>query len=82
VGSGAPPGDETDGESVEPNQQAVDVRRFVNAAARLMIAGQNGLPTVQKWRRGGKQTVVVQYVDVSDGGQAWLPDQVNANQHD
>jgi hypothetical protein len=52
------------------SQEAADAARYVNAAARLLVAGQNGLLTLQRWRSGGKQTVIVQRVNVSEGGQA------------
>lgn len=41
-----------------------------NAAARLMDASQKAMLTFHRLRTGGKQTVVVQHVQVSDGGQA------------
>ncbi len=44
--------------------------RLGNAAARMMQVYQEALLTLQKFRSGGKQTVVVQYVQVTDGGQA------------
>jgi hypothetical protein len=47
------------------------------AAARMMQVYQEGLLTLQKLRTGGKQTVVVQHVQVSEGGrwlrEAWNP---------
>jgi hypothetical protein len=48
----------------------VESARLSNAAARMMQVFQEGLLTLQKIRTGGKQTVVVQHVQVSDGGQA------------
>jgi hypothetical protein len=48
----------------------VEMARLSNAAARMMQVFQEGLLTLQKIRTGGKQTVVVQHVQVSDGGQA------------
>ncbi len=36
----------------------------------MMQVFQEGLLTLQRIRTGGKQTVVVQHVQVSDGGQA------------
>ena len=44
--------------------------RLLNAGARLMKAFQDGLLVLNKVRTGGKQTVLVQHVQVSDGGQA------------
>jgi len=48
----------------------VEMARLSNASARMMQVYQEGLLTLQKIRTGGKQTVVVQHVQVSDGGQA------------
>ncbi len=48
----------------------VEVARLSNAAARMMQMYQEGLLTLQKLRTGGKQTVLVQHVQVSEGGQA------------
>ncbi len=42
----------------------------LNVAARCMTIFQQGLLTFQKVRRGGQQHIRVQYVSVSDGGQA------------
>ena len=44
--------------------------QVVSSVARLMQAFQHGLLTWQKIRTGGKQTVVVQRVQVSQGSQA------------
>ena len=48
----------------------VEIARLTNASARQMDAYQKAMLTIQKIRCGGKQTVVVQYVTVKDGGQA------------
>jgi hypothetical protein len=48
----------------------VEMARLSNAAARMMQVFQEGLLALQKLRSGGKQTVVVQHVQVSEGGQA------------
>jgi hypothetical protein len=48
----------------------VELARLTNASARMMQAYQEGLLALHKVRSGGKQTVVVQHVHVSDGGQA------------
>jgi len=66
--------------ALETHHQPADVARFLNAAARLMIAGQGAVLTLQKIRTGGKQTVVVQHVRVSEGGQAVIAGNMNANQ--
>jgi hypothetical protein len=49
---------------------AVEAARNANAAARLMTTFQNGMLTLDRVRRGGKQTVTVQHMTVKDGGQA------------
>ena len=48
----------------------VEVARLSNATARMMQVYQEGLLTLHRIRTGGRQTVVVQHVQVSDGGQA------------
>ncbi len=47
-----------------------DVVRYVNAAARLMDVYQTGLLTLLKLKTNGQQRVVVQYVNVQEGGKA------------
>ena len=42
----------------------------LNAAARFMGIYQQGLLTLCKLRQNGQQRIMVQYVNVSDGGQA------------
>jgi hypothetical protein len=59
-------------EQSEPVEQA----RLANVSARFMRAYQEGLLTLHKIRRGGKQTVVVQHVNVSEGGQAVVAGQM------
>jgi hypothetical protein len=46
------------------------IASLCNAAARLMDASQKAMLTFHRLRTGGRQTVVVQHVQVSDGGQA------------
>jgi hypothetical protein len=48
----------------------VERARLTNAAARLFEVAQAGCLTLQRLKTGGKQTVVVQHVSVSEGGQA------------
>ena len=57
----------------------VEVARLSNAAARMMQVYQEGLLTLNRIRTGGRQTVVVQHVRVSDGGQAVVAGNVNGN---
>lgn len=56
----------------------VEVARLSNAAARMMQIFQEGLLVLQKLRTGGKQTVVVRHVQVSDGGQAVIAGNVKS----
>jgi hypothetical protein len=61
--------------AAEPGQQYwrehnVEACRLGNVAARLMSSFNEGAGTLAKLRTGGKQTVVVQHVRVSEGGQA------------
>ena len=49
-----------------PNEET----KRLNAAARLMSVYQQGLLTLKKLRQGGQQKITVQYVNVSEGGQA------------
>jgi hypothetical protein len=44
--------------------------RLATAMARIMSAHQEGALALQKLRSGGRQTVVVQHVEVAEGGQA------------
>jgi hypothetical protein len=48
----------------------VEAARLTNAGARLMQVYQEGLLSLRKFRSGGQQKIVVQHVQVSDGGQA------------
>jgi hypothetical protein len=59
-------------EALEPTVRAhaVEASRLAHAAARMMSAFQDGMLALAKYRSGGRQTVVVQHVDVRDGGQA------------
>ena len=53
--------------------------RYTNAAVRLFQCYQEGAMALLKLKAGGKQTVVVQHVHVSDGGQAVIAGQVTKN---
>jgi len=54
----------------------VEHARLTNAGARMMQVYQEGLLALQRLRTGGKQTVVVQHVRVSHGGQAVVAGQL------
>jgi hypothetical protein len=57
--------------SVHPNSHDASAHtKRLNAAARCMRAYQQGLETLRKLRQGGQQRIMVQYVNVSEGGQA------------
>jgi hypothetical protein len=48
----------------------VEAARLSNAAARMMQVYQDAFLALQKIRSGGKQTLVVQHLQVTNGGQA------------
>ncbi len=48
----------------------VDQTRFMNISARMMEAFQRAALTLQRLRSGGNQKIVVQHVNVGQGGQA------------
>ena len=62
-----------------PERQAacVEATRMAGAFAKLTGSFQAGMQTLQRVRSGGRQTVVVQYNTVSEGGQAVI----GAQQH-
>jgi hypothetical protein len=66
--------------SLNASLPPVEVARLSNAAARMMQMYQEGLLTLQKLRTGGKQTVLVQHVQVSEGGQAVIAGSVASGQ--
>jgi len=51
-------------------QNVGDRARLLNLAVRMMETFQKGLLTLQRIRSNGEQRIVIQYVNVSDGGQA------------
>jgi hypothetical protein len=53
----------------------IEIARLSNAAARLMQAFQQGVSVFTKVRSGGTQTIVVQHVQVNQGGQAVIAGQ-------
>jgi hypothetical protein len=55
---------------------SIEAGRMFNASARMMESFQHGLATLQKVRSGGRQVVMVQHIDVGDGGQAMVAGQV------
>jgi hypothetical protein len=56
-----------------------EIARISNAAARLMQVCQEALLTIHRIRAGGRQTVLVQHVQLSGGGKAVVAGNVNGN---
>ena len=61
---------------------AIEGARAANTSAKLMDVYQKGILALSKVRTGGKQTVTVQHVNVSDGGQAVVTGDLNAGVKD
>jgi hypothetical protein len=59
----------------------VEMARLTNAAARMMDSYQSAFLSLQKIRTGGTQTVVVQHVQVSEGGQAVIAGSMKSGGH-
>ena len=57
----------TQGTAMRPKLEAA---RMANTAARLMEGTARAALTLDRLKNGNRQTVVVQYVTVADGGQA------------
>jgi hypothetical protein len=57
-------------------QLSIEAGRLLNASARMMDSFQHGMLTLTRVRSGGQQTVVVQHVNVGDGGKAMVAGQV------
>jgi hypothetical protein len=57
-------------------QNTVEKARLINASARMMKSFQDGLLCLNRIRTGGTQRVIVQHVQVNDGGQAVVAGQV------
>ena len=60
----------------------LSANRLFGTATRLMVACQGAAETIQKLRTGGKQTVVVQHVQVADGGRAVVAGSVSRGRID
>ena len=54
----------------EKREATAEICRLTNAGARIMQSYQQGLAVLAKVRNGGRQTVVVQHLQINDGGQA------------
>jgi hypothetical protein len=53
-----------------------EAARLVNVSGRMMETSQRAMMTLHRLRNSGRQTVVVQHVHVSDGGQAVVAGQM------
>ena len=56
---------------------SVEKARLLNSAARMMKVFQDALLALNRIRTGGTQRVIVQHVQVNDGGQAVVAGEVN-----
>ena len=56
----------------------VEAARLTNAGARLMQVYTEGLLALKKFRSGGQQKIVVQHIQVADGGQAVIAGSMKA----
>jgi hypothetical protein len=63
----------------ERSDNPTDQTRLINSATRLLKCYQDGLMALHKIRSGNRQTMVVQHVNVSDGGQAVVTGDVGAH---
>ena len=59
-------------------RDTVEKCRLANTAIRLLDVSQKAMLALSRMRTGGQQTVTVQHVQVSDGGQAVINGSVNA----
>lgn len=62
--------------------QSIEAARLAASAARLMETVQRAALTIERLRNGGRQTVVVQHVNVADGGQAVVAGTVGAKREE
>jgi len=67
-------------DSLNSSLPPVEMARLSNGSARMMQIYQEGLLTLLKLRTGGKQTVVVQHVQVTEGGQAVITGSVTSGE--
>jgi len=49
---------------------SIETTRLMNASAKMMTTFQSGVQTLQKLRTGNQQKIIVQHIQVSEGGQA------------
>lgn len=61
---------------------SIEAARLAGTASRLLEAHTRAALTLQRLRSGGKQTVVVQHVNVGDGGQAVVAATVRGGSRD
>jgi hypothetical protein len=65
-----PRGATAEDEAKREQVASIEAARMANASARMMEATARAALTLDRLRNGNRQTVVVQYVTVADGGQA------------
>ena len=65
--------------TMSPDIGPLNIPKLSNAAVRLMEAFQGGVLALHKIKTGGRQTVVVQHVDVGSGGKAVIAGSVNSS---
>jgi len=70
------------GLNYQNDAHAIEGARAANTSAKLMDVYQKGILALSKVRTGGKQTVTVQHVNVSDGGQAVVTGGIKARPKD
>jgi hypothetical protein len=63
--------------AASPSQISTGIDLNINRATKLMRVYNETLETLNKYRRKGMQTVVVQHVNVGNGGQAIVAGQLN-----
>jgi hypothetical protein len=61
----------------EQERANIQATRLAGATARMMATFQQGLLTLQRLRTGGTQRVIVQHVNVNQGGQAVVAGEVS-----
>ena len=59
-------------------EDAIKTTKLANSAARLIEVYQKGATTLHKMRKGGKQTVTIQHVNISDNAQAIVGGNINS----
>jgi hypothetical protein len=63
---------------IDRTKDNLEKLRLTNAAARMMESFQNGMKLLHRIRSGGRQVMVVQHVQVGQGGQAVIAGEVQS----